>query len=369
MLWCYPGDHKCSREDVALQKNLLIIGDPLPGLSPKGDTSLALAQGALQCGWKVLWTEAERIVWTPAEVCGESFSEIVSFDGRMPKVTAHLPSMGLQCFDLIMIRKDPPVDEGYRNLCLLLGALPHKIKAKVQNDPFTLLHTHEKLLPFQMVEKGALSAKDVVPSLFLPPDLNEEQVAQRIEQLQAQTPDFNKIYKQDSWILKPWLGFAGKGVQKINGKQNVAEALQKQNRFGIDPQVENSKTRINWQESLWILQPYLPQIISHGDRRVLVAQGQVVCDIVRYAAEGSLAANLAQGGTAKLEPLNDALHQKCEAIAGALLKMGVAFAGLDIIGEQFTEINITSPTGLRAYEDLSGKTMTEKTFALLAQGL
>ena len=349
-----------------MSKTLLILGDPLTSLKVKGDTSLALVEGALSCGWKAAWAEPSHLVFTQSGVKLSGCTWLEGLDKRSPVIAgaghrhSEVPP-ALSSFDLIFVRKDPPVDDTYRNMCLFLNALPNT--RAIQNAPSALLALHEKLLPYQMVQEGALETSDVLPSLILSTQEPFATVLSRLKTMGAQFQD---------WVLKPWLGFAGRGVQRLQGNlefetawNELRDASSAQKAGGGAGTL--GANALSWHESLWIIQPYLPDIVTKGDRRVLVAQGQILCDIVRYAAPGQLAANLAQGGTARLEDLGAALQEKCTRVAQALQKQGVVFAGLDIIGTRFTEINITSPTGLRSFEDLTQKPLSQLAFQRLAQ--
>ncbi len=110
-------------------------------------------------------------------------------------------------------------------------------------------------------------------------------------------------------------------------------------------------------DDLYLVQPFLQNISTDGDRRVFFIQGEVYFHFVRLPQSGSIISNTAQGGKTILKEMNQEQQFLCKNIGNFLKKHQIFFAGLDLIGNKVGEINITSPTGIRAYETLTQKKM------------
>jgi glutathione synthase len=167
------------------------------------------------------------------------------------------------------------------------------------------------MLPFEAVELGFLNENEVIPTFIV--GGNRHLVP--------------KSFPRGESVIKPWLGHGGKGVEKI-----AAPASPKA-----------------WQ----MMQPLLP-VEKTGDRRVFFLNGQRIGDFVRYPAEGKIQANLAQGGRAALQDLSKKESAICEKVGQFLQEKGILFAGIDLLGERLSEVNITSPTGFAALAQLGG---------------
>jgi glutathione synthase len=343
---------------------ILIIGDTLSTLKPSGDSSLALAEAALTMGYGVFWCEPSDVGILGADVVVARTSRIVSVGSGNAGVEFHWePGAGLtdlRQFKQVWVRKDPPFDESYKTLCWILAS---QATVPVVNRPELLLAHHEKALQFRARSEGVLRDHEIVPSCVasaLPlaeAFLSEYGASARgfLEGLSEVVPGLSEQGPL-TWIVKPWLGHGGHGVQLFTDEAKVLSFLRES--FA---QAESGASA----ERTWILQPYLPQIKTKGDRRVFIVRGEVVCVFVRLPAEGRIAANLAQGGRAVLEPLTDAQRSVVERIAPWLDECGIAIAGVDLIDAFVGEINITSPTGLRTYEHLTGRNVARRAAELL----
>jgi len=308
----------CFYEGIFLVKQVLIIGDPLTTLKPATDTSLALAEIALKKNYEVFWCEPQDIVfWNqsihvvrptvmPHTHIHESFNRT---EGLKP----------LADFSLIFVRKDPPFDTNYHDLCWILAS---QNKVPVINRAEALLRFHEKSLPWHAATWGILDPQ----SNLVPTCLSEEWDV---------VESFCKTHS-GPFVCKPWLGHAGSGVQLCHNVAEVKEAF------------------FNRKEKL-LVQPCLEEIHTQGDRRVFLINGKIAFHFVRFPPSDSVISNTARGGRAELCPLEGPLKTLCENLAQFLWSQGIFMAGLDIIGNRIGEINITSPTGIKIYEQLTGQ--------------
>lgn len=327
-----------------MNKNLLIIGDPIKSLSYSGDSSLALAQGGRDLGYRVYWTTSEHIsLLNGSPVVSQRVEILQTNENSAPTLRqAENDLLSLSEFERTLIRKDPPFDENYTDLCWILSQGDPR---KIINNPRSLLVFHEKLTPWQLCAEG------IIPQHMMVPTLVSQDVAKIVTFAQEQwehcssflsaLPGFTEFENFEFQILcKPWRGHGGRGIQTFGSLDTMRAWLS----------AESKKPLL---ETPIIVQPFLPQITRDGDRRVFIVNGQVAFQFVRRPAPGRVEANLAQGGTASLEHLPNEIKSASESIATYLKKHGILIAGIDFIGDFLTEVNITSPTGIRTFETLA----------------
>ena len=190
----------------------------------------------------------------------------------------------------------------------------------VINNPSSVRNAAEKILPFQFKE-------------FMPPTL----ISQNVNEI-------NKFFKlHQDIITKPLYGNGGEGIYR--SQDGFLE--------GIDIQGDYLEMPI-------MAQKYIPEI-SEGDRRIIFFDGDYVGSVARIPSEGSIKANFHAGGSAKKTGLVFRDQQIIEALSKELKKMDLFFVGIDIIGNFLTEINVTSPTGIKQINNLN-KTKLERVF-------
>lgn len=322
-----------------MKKKLLFIADSLEKVNLKSDSSLALAESAIQQNWEVFWCEAKNVHFINEDIILNKVYEInhVSLtDIRFSLIKQKLVSFAT--FDFCFIRKDPPFDEGYKDLCWILAT---QAKVKIINPPEVLLAYHEKSLHWRALADGVLQKHHII-STCLSADLEVIEEYCKI----------NEDILSNGLVCKPWLGHGGEDVQLFDSIPKFIDSLQQQK-------------KANKLIPKYLIQPYLAEIQTEGDRRVLIANGKVIGDFVRLPAQGKIASNLAQGGTAILREMTQEQRIICEELGKFLKNKNIFLAGLDLIGTRIGEINITSPTGLRTYESLTGKNIAYHAFELM----
>jgi glutathione synthase len=218
--------------------------------------------------------------------------------------------INLEEFKFIFLRQDPPFNMHYITSTYLLDCLPKS--TKVINNPSSVRNAAEKILPFQFKE-------------FMPPTL----ISQRVEEIEF----FFKLH-QDI-ITKPLYGNGGEGIHR--SQNGLLE--------GIDIHGDYLEMPI-------MAQKYIPEI-SEGDRRIIFFDGDYVGSVARIPSEGSIKANFHAGGSAKKTGLVFRDQQIIEALGKELKKLDLFFVGIDIIGNFLTEINVTSPTGIKQINKLN----------------
>lgn len=216
--------------------------------------------------------------------------------------------------DVVLLRQDPPFDMHYVTTTHLLEAAEGTL---VVNDPAAVRNAPEKILVTRFAE--------LMPPTLISRDLR------RIEAFRA---------RHGEVVVKPLYGNGGEGVFRLRADDT-----------NFNPLLEHMFDR--YREALMI-QPFLPEVLAEGDRRLILVDGVLAGGIVRMPSAGEARSNLHVGGRAEAlapEPRDRAI---VEAVGPLLRERGLVFAGLDVIAGQLTEINVTSPTGLRELERLGG---------------
>jgi glutathione synthase len=307
---------------AALVMKILTIADPLSALHPESDTSLAILVAAKNAGHELWWCDSAHLslMGSGTRITAQP---ITALTAKQLPALGSTEQFGVEAFDRICIRKNPPFDADYIRICWLLA--PYEDRVRMTNRPSLLLRFHEKMVPHQAVQAGALTPDDVIP-LCLSRDHDVVRAFMREHAAQA-------------WVVKPWMGYAGMGVHKIEGEEAVLTALQAS-------------------RHAMLVSPFLPEVTVTGDRRVFFLNGEVVGDIVRLPKPGGFVSNLALGGRGVLEPMDDVTRDRCTRLGAYLWEMGIVFAGGDVIDRKISEVNVTSPTGIVPFHDLGGEDLS-----------
>jgi glutathione synthase len=217
--------------------------------------------------------------------------------------------------DVIHMRQDPPFDMGYITATYLLDTIHPK--TLVVNDPTEVRNNSEKLYP--------LSYRQFMPDTLITRDIEEIKAFRRAH---------------GDIILKPLYGNGGAGVFRLqDGDQNFSSLLELFTQaFSREP---------------FIAQKYLPAV-RKGDKRIILVDGKVAGAINRVPAENESRSNMHVGGRAEPTTLTKREYEICEAMGPDLKKRGLIFVGIDVIGDYLTEINVTSPTGIRQVKRFGG---------------
>lgn len=217
-------------------------------------------------------------------------------------------------FDVVLMRQDPPFDMAYVTASHLLERVHPK--TLVVNDPASVRNAPEKILVTEFPD-------------LMPPTL----VSRDRAEIEAFRAEFGDI------VMKPLYGNGGAGVFKIsrmdenfNGFMDLFAGMSR------EP---------------WMIQRFLPEIKA-GDKRIILVDGVAMGAINRVPAEGDIRANLIRGGAGMATELTPREHEICARIGPVLAERGLIFVGIDVIAGFLTEINVTSPTGLRGIKKLGG---------------
>lgn len=283
------------------------IMDPLEGVKPWKDTSYYLMLAARQRGHEVSFINSATLSLDHNRVTARCLWVDVTPDHERPFRVLTQSREPLDRSDVVMVRTDPPFDRRYFYLTLMLDMLP--VSTRVINRPSTLRDWNEKL--------AALYFPKLTPQTL-------------VSCQQQEIIDFISTHGRTT--LKPVDGHGGKGVVFVSED---------------DPQRDQLVLESTHGGQRWVIaQRYLPEA-SDGDKRILLLDGEPLGAILRVHAEGEELNNLDAGGTAHKATLDERDLEICRALKPALKEKGVYFAGIDIIGGQLIEVNVTSPTGLQ----------------------
>lgn len=291
--------------------------DPLDRLALAGDSSYALMLEAAARGWGV-WTcriEDLGLVGDDA-VCDAAPTAVVAAARPAEAFQLEAPAPHrLAEFDIVLMRKDPPVDVSYLHATWILDHA--RGKTLLVNDPRGLRELNEHL--------AVLNFPQLTPPTIV------TRSATRLREFQAQ--------QGGAIVVKPVDGYGGLGIFVVrDGDPNASSILETSTGAG---------TR-------WTLaQRYLPEAVA-GDKRILLADGELVGAVLRVPAEAEARGNLHVGGRAVKATIDARDREIIATVAPFLREHGQIFVGLDVIGGMLTELNITSPTGVRHASQLDG---------------
>ena len=289
---------------------LLVILDPLDRLALAGDTSYALMLEAASRGWDVWTCQVEHLGLVGDDAIADAAPTIVT-PATTPADAFQVEARSerrLADFDVVMMRKDPPVDVGYLHATWILEHA--RGKTLLVNDPRGLRELNEHLAVLRFPE-------------LTPPTI----VTRSADKLRA----FQRE-QGGAIVVKPVDGYAGLGIFIVrDGDPNASSILETSTGAGA-----------RWT----IAQRYLPEAVQ-GDKRIILADGEFVGAVLRVPASAEARGNLHVGGTPVATTLDDRDRKIIAAVAPALRAHGQILVGLDVIGGMLTELNITSPTGVR----------------------
>ncbi len=297
-------------------KQLFII-DPVEQIKPSKDSSAALIEASHEKSIEV-W------ICTPSELQARGNKAWAIARPVIPKpwiTVKPQESISLNDFQCIWMRKDPPVDEAFLYATHLLEVAERE-GVLVVNKPSSLRAWNEKL--------GAIRF-----SHLMAPTL----VASRVKELASFAKEHGDV------VLKPLGGKGGQGVIRVAKQAPGLEALLE---------------LVTRQEQLPIMMQRFLSSVVKGDKRIILVNGQPLGAINRIPTKGDFRSNLALGGQAEQTSLTNREYEICEELAPALNNEGLFFVGIDVIGGMLSEINVTSPTGIREIEDLNGINLADQ---------
>lgn len=306
---------------------LAVVMDPIERIKPEKDGTLDLLLSAQSFGYELTRFHSEELKIIDGRPLGIGRSITVNDDVKNWFAYGTENELCLSDFDVILMRKDPPFDMEYIYATYILD-LAKMGGAKVINDPSAIRNLNEKV------------SITMFPSVT-PPTL--------VTSNQCDLESF--LNQQEKIVVKPLDGMGGRSIFIVEkGEPNTNTIFEEMTR-------NNSKTIM--------AQKYIPEI-KDGDKRIhLVFGNHVDMALARVPSEKDHRGNLVMGAVGEVRKLTQRDIEICKTIGGTLLKSGVYFAGIDVIGDYLSEINITSPTGMREISKNSDVNVSDRFFEAL----
>ena len=298
--------------------HILFIADPLASFKIYKDTTFAMMREAQKRGHQIFACEPHHLIWQSGQSVNAQVQQVHltgKQDAWFEVRNAHT-DRALHSFDAVVMRKDPPFDSEYFYATHLLEQAERE-GAKVFNKPSALRNHPEKLAILEFAQ-------------FISPTL----VTRDAQAIRA----FHAVHRDI--ILKPLDGMGGMGIFRVKDDAlNLGAIIETLNREGAQTVM---------------VQKFLPAI-AQGDKRVLVIGGKVVpyC-LARIPQGGEVRGNLAAGGKGVAQAISARDQEIASAIGLVLAERGLLLIGLDVIGDNLTEINVTSPTCFQEIFDQTG---------------
>lgn len=302
---------------------LAFIIDPITKLDPGHDTSVALMEAAQVLGHEVwltniqhlsviegkAWATLKQVQLTPVTLEGDHWFAVPNWFSFSQEILTCLDDL-----DVVWMRKDPPVNISYLYATYILDLID-SASTLVLNSPRGLREANEKMYTLQFTE--------VMPETIVTQD--KVIIRQFLDEKQAA-------------IMKPLGGKAGEGI------------------LFLDPSDRNFNSLVEistkWGQEPVMVQSYLTAA-KDGDKRIIVLDGEPIGAVNRIPTGQEFRGNMAVGGRVAKVEITDREREICRIVAPKLKQDGLYFVGLDVIGGYLTEVNVTSPTGVREIDRLN----------------
>jgi len=305
-----------------MNEKVLFITDTFKDLNVKKDTSILMIEEAINNQFNVFQCEINDLFIEDGSVLASARNIISAGSTQVEGITKE--DINVVDFKFCFMRKDPPVDENYINALHLLG-LAEKKGALIYNKPNAIKEFNEKIF--------AIHFKEYIPQTL---------ISSKISKIE------NFFESHKTMIIKPLDGMGGTSIYKI-------DSMDEDNRKIISDMTNSESTQIICQEFI--------KDIYDGDFRILLIHGRPYKKtLARIPQDGGFKGNLAAGGKGVAADITDFQQKVGEEIGAYLMQNGINFAGIDIIGNYLTEINITSPTCAREILDQTGMNLISEYF-------
>jgi glutathione synthase len=296
-----------------LNKIVAIQGDNIQTINSKTDTTLLLALEAQKRGYKIYYYETKHLTFSNNKVFALSKEIKLNENKKFFYSIKESKLLNLSKATFILMRQNPPFNMDYITATFLLERISKK--TQIINNPFAVRNMPEKLYSIEFLK-------------LMPPTIFTKSITEIFK--------FKKKYKKI--VIKPTHGYGGKNIMFINknlSKVKIINFLKKHEHA--------------------MIQKFIPQI-KYGDKRIFIIGGSVKGAIRRIPQKGSIVSNIGQGGNAVKTNLTTKEMIIAKIVAKKLKKNKIVLAGIDLISNYLTgDINITSPTGLKNFKDLTGK--------------
>ena len=294
--------------------NIAVQMDPIERIKIGGDSTFAMLLEAQGRGHKLSYFTPDKLSMLDGKVVA-STQQLTVRDKQGDHFTLGAPKrIDVSSLDVVLLRQDPPFDLAYITTTHLLERVHPK--TLVVNDPAAVRNAPEKMFVTEF--------RDLMPPTLLSHDLDEIKA-------------FRKA--QGDIVMKPLYGKGGESVFLIR-RDDL--------NFGSFYDLFSTTFR-----EQWVIQKFLPEV-KQGDKRIILVDGAFAGAVNRVPAADDLRSNMVRGGVPKATDLTKREQEICARLAPSLKERGLLFVGIDVIDGFLTEINVTSPTGIRAIKDVGG---------------
>jgi glutathione synthase len=303
-----------------MKLNVAVQMDPIARINIAGDSTFALLLEAQKRGHALSYYTPDKLSLRGAELVAPVQALNVRDEVGNHFTLGEPRREPLAQYDAILLRQDPPFDLAYITSTHFLERLHPR--TLVVNDPASVRNAPEKIFVMDFPE-------------LMPPTL----ISRDLDEINAFRDEHGAV------VMKPLHGHGGAAV------------------FRIMPQDMNFGSlfdmfSVTFREP-WVIQRFLPEV-KHGDKRIILVDGEFAGAVNRVPAADDLRSNMVRGGAAKATDLTPREREICARLAPALRERGLLFVGIDVIDDHLTEINVTSPTGIRAIAKLGGPDVAAK---------
>ena len=294
--------------------NVAVQMDPIERVAIAGDTTFALMLEAQARGHALHYYRPEHLTLRGDKVLARA--AVVEVRDMLGDhfTLGEAATLDLATMDVVLLRQDPPFDLAYITSTHLLERLPRR--TLVVNDPASVRNAPEKLF--------VLDFPQLMPATLITRDRAEIEAFRR---------------EHGEVVMKPLHGHGGASVFK------VAET---DANFGSMFDLFSTILR-----EQWVVQAFIKNIVK-GDKRIILVEGKPLGAINRVPAANDIRSNMVRGGAAAATEFTPRELEICETIGPALKERGLLLVGIDVIDGFLTEINVTSPTGIRAIKRVGG---------------
>ena len=310
-----------------MKLNVAVQMDPIARINIRGDSTFALLLEAQKRGHTISYYTPDKLSLRGKDLVAP-VQRLEVRDRKGDHFTlSDAQRVSLASFDVVLLRQDPPFDLAYITSTHLLERIHPK--TLVVNNPASVRNAPEKIF--------VMDFPDLMPPTLISRDLDE------INSFRAE---------HGAVVMKPLHGHGGAAV------------------FRVMPQDMNFGSlfdmfSVTFREP-WVIQQFIPEV-KHGDKRIILINGEFAGAVNRVPAADDLRSNMVRGGAAQETELTPREREICATVGPALRERGLLFVGIDVINGNLTEINVTSPTGIRAIARLGGPDVAAKLWDVIEQ--
>jgi glutathione synthase len=297
-----------------MKLNVAVQMDPIARINVRGDSTFALLLEAQKRGHSLSYYTPDKLSLRGEELVAPVQMLTVRDEAGDHFMLGEPKRTPLAAFDVVLLRQDPPFDLAYITSTHLLERIHPK--TLVVNNPASVRNAPEKIMVMNF------------PHL-MPPTL----ISRDLDEINSFRDEHGAV------VMKPLHGHGGAAVFRV-----MAQDMNFGSLFDM--------FSVTFREP-WVIQRFLPEV-KHGDKRIILVDGEFAGAVNRVPAPDDLRSNMVRGGAAHATDLSDREREICATLGPVLRELGLLFVGIDVIDGNLTEINVTSPTGIRAIARLNG---------------